>query len=124
MTEAAKAEGYSHTAFCSWVIDSAEFADEYARAREIRAEVRAQQIDDIASKAERGEIPSDVARVVIDARKWAASKLAPKRYGDRQTVAHEGEVKIEHSGLSPEARLEKLAELAKQHPELLAKLKA
>ena len=48
---------------------------------------------------ERGELDPQAGRVVIDARKWAASKLAPKRYGERIaqeiTGADGGPVKTE-----------------------------
>jgi hypothetical protein len=31
----------------------------------------------------------------VDARKWKASKLAPKRYGDKMDLNHSGNLKIE-----------------------------
>jgi hypothetical protein len=39
-----------------------------------------------------GKITSDMARVELDARKWFASKLLPKKYGDK--VEHEGNVNV------------------------------
>lgn len=83
MYKACEAEGVKHSTFLGWVTQRAELADKYARARECRAELRADQIDELASKVERGELDPQAGRVVIDARKWAASKLAPKRYGER-----------------------------------------
>jgi len=65
-----------------WRINRAEFSEQYARARERRAEVLADEILDIADKAEDAQI----ARLQVDARKWAASKLDPKRYGDRLDI--------------------------------------
>lgn len=34
------------------------------------------------------------ARLRVDARKWIAAKLKPKRYGDRQTLEHEGSINL------------------------------
>jgi len=34
-----------------------------------------------------------VARVVLSGLQWRASKLAPKKYGDKVKVEHEGEQK-------------------------------
>ena len=65
-----------------WRINRAEFSEQYARARERRAEVLADEILDIADNAEDAQI----ARLQVDARKWAASKLDPKRYGDRLDI--------------------------------------
>ncbi len=36
---------------------------------------------EIEAKVLAGEIPPDVARVVISSKQWRASKLAPKKYG-------------------------------------------
>lgn len=86
MRKACSAEKVAPSTFCGWVTQDAELAEQYARARDVRAEVRADQIDEIAEKVEMGLIAPDVGRVVIDARKWAASKLAPKRYSEK-TIA-------------------------------------
>lgn len=65
-----------------WRINRAEFSEQYARARERRAEVLADEIVEIADTAEDAQL----ARLRVDARKWAASKLDPKRYGDRLDI--------------------------------------
>ncbi len=41
---------------------------------------------EIEAKVLTGEIPPDVARVVIWSKQWRASKLAPKKYGDKAHV--------------------------------------
>lgn len=68
-----------------WLSRHEEFVQEYARAREQQADVYSQEIVDIADSA----TPEDymVAKLRADARKWAASKLAPKKYGDRMALA-------------------------------------
>lgn len=65
-----------------WRLADAEFSAQYARAREARAEVLADEIVEIADTAEDAQL----ARLRVDARKWAASKLDPKRYGDRLDI--------------------------------------
>jgi len=60
-----------------------EFAAQYARAMELRADYHAHRIESLADAVERKEIAPDAARVAIDARKWTAAKLRPKVYGDR-----------------------------------------
>lgn len=96
------AEGESLRAICAsdsmpskaavfrWLGERAEFRDQYARAREEQAESLADEITEIADTAEDAQI----ARLRIDARKWVASKLKPKRYGDRLELS--GELKHQH----------------------------
>lgn len=60
------------------------FREQYAHAREMQAETYADRIVDDAEEA----TDAALGRLRMDARKWAASKLAPKKYGDRQTVEH------------------------------------
>src|SRR5438046_2502910 len=65
-----------------WVINrDAELAKQYAQAREQQAQVWADEVVDIADEA----TPDDaqVARLRVDARKWVAAKLLPKKYGDQ-----------------------------------------
>jgi len=67
-----------------WRNQSAEFRAQYARAREEQAHVYAERVVEVAQNAEDAQL----ARLEMDALKWAASKLAPKDYGDK--VAHVG----------------------------------
>ena len=67
-----------------WLIDEdkPEFQAQYAHAREEQADFYADAIIEEADKA----IDKDsaaAAKVKVDARKWVASKLKPKRYGDK-----------------------------------------
>jgi len=77
-----------------WLIDKKEFSAHYAHARELQADVCADNIYAIANeKPERIPISEGVSRIDpahvndkrlrCDAEKWRASKLAPKKYGDR-----------------------------------------
>ncbi|QIU92140.1 helix-turn-helix domain-containing protein [Yokenella regensburgei] len=66
-----------------WLNDFESFSEQYARARESQAEMYAEEIISIAdsSTEEAGAVAK--ARLQVDARKWYASKVAPKKYGDR-----------------------------------------
>jgi hypothetical protein len=70
----------------SWLQEDKALAEQYAHARERQADFYADEIIEIADAA------SDPAkaRLQVDARKWKASKLAPKRYGDRVLNEHSG----------------------------------
>ena len=103
------AEGESLRAICAdkampsistvmgWLFDGNhdKFSEQYARAREAQAEIRADEIVDIADDAS-GDFTADKdgklvansehiqrSRLRVDARKWIAAKLLPKRYGDK-----------------------------------------
>lgn len=67
-----------------WLNAHAEFAEKYARAREIQADTKFDEAWLIASTATNETV--QVARLQVDTIKWQASKLAPKRYGDKATV--------------------------------------
>lgn len=61
-----------------WLAEQPEFREMYTRAREERAHLAAEDIIHIADTEE----DPNKARVRIDARKWYASKLNRKDYGD------------------------------------------
>lgn len=65
-----------------WLGAHESFRDQYAFARELQAELNAEEIVDISDNKE-GDVQRD--RLRVDARKWVASKLLPKKYGDRVT---------------------------------------
>jgi hypothetical protein len=66
-----------------WRIEDEVFCSNYARAREARADFRADRIDGYVSKVVDGTLDPNAARVAIDAEKWQAGKEKPKVYGDR-----------------------------------------
>ena len=67
--------------------DVCGFAAKYARARDAGLE---HHIDGLLALADDESIPPDSRRLRVDTRKWIASKLAPKRYGDRIQHEHSG----------------------------------
>ena len=61
-----------------------ELLDRYARARAMQADRLAGEIISIADGASKDTV--NQARLQFDARRWMAGKLAPKTYGDKQTI--------------------------------------
>ena len=85
-TRACKSVGIPMQTMYEWLRKHDEFRDNYARAREDQADTLADQMCDIA------EFDEDVqrAKLKIDARKWVAARMKPKRWGDRQQLEHTG----------------------------------
>ena len=97
----------SNAAFFEWLQKdtSKQYAESYARACEIRAEKLTDEIIQIADEANADIVGVDEktgkpivngeainrSRLKVDARKWLAGKLAPKKYGDKIDVTSKGE---------------------------------
>lgn len=87
-----------------WLSEAPDFREKYTRAREAQAEHYAAEIVDIADEAEVQQVvtPDGVVdfkldatavarnKLRVEARKWVASKLLPKKYGDRVENVHTG----------------------------------
>lgn len=78
------------TTIFRWLRENPEFREQYEAATDMRADSFAEDMLDIADIPpqinEKGGVDSgDVAhmRLRIDTRKWIASKLKPKKYGDK-----------------------------------------
>lgn len=114
------ADGESLRAICSddampckstvfkWLGQQKEFADQYARARETQADALFDEVLDIADDGrndwmerhddqggnigwkENGEALRR-SQLRIDARKWMAGKLRPKKYGDKTLLGSDPE---------------------------------
>ena len=104
---------------CKWLAENTEFSEQYARAREAQADAIFDDILDIADNAKNDWMEREGdggagwqlngehiqrSRVRIDARKWMAGKLAPKKYGDRQEI----DLNV---NMDPDAAKARLAEL-------------
>jgi hypothetical protein len=72
----------SRTTAYKWLAEYSFFANTYARAREERADLVADEIITIADT----EPDPQKARNRIDARKWWAARVNPKAYGDKLTT--------------------------------------
>lgn len=91
------------TTFFQWLSEDEEKNKQYARACELRAEAIFDEILEIADDKSQDELHTENAiiqnsefiqrsRVRIDARKWVASKLNPKKFGDKIQTEHSGEI--------------------------------
>lgn len=78
-----------------WILVHPDFAKDYDRARELQADYLAEQVLEIADKAavRPNKAKSTAARNQMDARKWYAGKVRPKRWGDRVDVNVEAQVR-------------------------------
>jgi len=77
----------------NWLLnpEHKDFLDKYESAKEMQADVYADEMDDIAHDP---TIDTQRARLIIDTRKWTSSKLKPKKYGDKIDMTSGGD-KIE-----------------------------
>lgn len=66
-----------------WLKDHASFSEKYARARQLRAFRRSEDIDEVTQQIKIGQLDPAAGRVVIDSIKWQAGKEAPKVFGDK-----------------------------------------
>jgi len=80
-----------------WITDNKEFSDNYARAREAQADFLADEILEISEHTKEDQTPFTGINVIqrdklrIDTRKWIASKLKPKKYGDKLDLTSGGD---------------------------------
>ena len=100
----------SYQTVYSWLAAHPHFLDQYTRAREEQAETLADEIVDIADETpEMNPIIDRNGELIriemhsaylqwqkqrIEARKWTAAKLRPKKYGDRVTMAGDAEAPL------------------------------
>ena len=85
--------GYAPSNFIRWVDAAPDLQEQYARARERLLDLQAEELEEIGERAAQAVLPVEVAglRLLSDNRKWLLSKLAPKKYGDRTTLAGDAE---------------------------------
>lgn len=102
--------GVSTVSVFRWIEDNEDFRNRYARAREAQADFLADEIIQIADDGSRDTKtifdkagnPIEVedtewtkrSQLRVDARKWTASKLKPKKYGDKIQTEHSGAIDI------------------------------
>src|SRR5581483_2686424 len=79
----------------NWLLVHEDFRQLYARARDIQADLFAEEVVDIADDRRGDLVPGkdgkptpdwenvQRSRLRVDARKWFAGKVAPKKYGER-----------------------------------------
>jgi hypothetical protein len=105
MRSICKADGMPDKAtVCRWLAADEEFRGQYAAARQMQADALADEILDISDDGSNDWMDRETAsggtirvidnehvqrsRLRVDSRKWLASKLAPKKYGDATLLKH------------------------------------
>lgn len=99
------------TSVFKWLREKAEFAQQYARAKEESADALFEELLDIADNGTndwmetQGKDGENIgwklngeamqrSRLRVDTRKWALSKLKPKKYGERIETHHSGAIGV------------------------------
>jgi hypothetical protein len=92
-----------------WVHTHPEFAKMYDTATQVRAEVMVEEMTDISDDTSQDHLEEtwngktytvenkefvQRSRLKIETRKWIASKIKPKKYGDKMQLDHEGSLTI------------------------------
>lgn len=93
LTKICKMDGMpDYTTILEWLHEGnphkEEFSWMYEKARQDQADTLADEIIEIADDARRDNVMA--ARLRVDARKWAAAKLRPRKYGERAEVIGSG----------------------------------
>ncbi len=92
-----------------YLLQHAEAAAAYARARETQADQIACDMLRLADACTEDDVQS--TRAKIDTRKWLLSRWHRKSYGDHQKVEHEGQMNITVvTGVPQSKNLERVAE--------------
>jgi len=113
-----------------WIRELPQFSEQYDKAKVESADALVEDMLDIADNQVEQPVLKDGepimvdgkpvmmkdavgvahAKLRVDTRKWAASKLKPKKYGERSTTVHEGNVGL--TDLTEEGLDERLLQLA------------
>lgn len=108
----------SASTVCRWLAKHEAFREQYTLAREAQADTLTDEMLDIADdgtndwmekKNSEGEVTGveyngeavQRSRLRIDTRKWYASKLAPKKYGEKLDIDHSGGLTVELVNFAP-----------------------
>ena len=93
-----------------WIHRYPEFEKQYVRARELQAEYFLEEIIEISDDGSNDTITKDGkecinsewvqrSRLRVDSRKWAMSKMAPKRFGESKTIKGDKENPLVMQGI-------------------------
>jgi hypothetical protein len=83
-----------------WVVEDEAFASQYARARSIGYDCRAEKAVEDAKEVE----DPQKARLAFDAERWFLGKMKPKVYGDKIDLTTGGEpIKMDETAIAVRA---------------------
>lgn len=98
-----------------WLAEYPSFAKQYAHAREAQADALVDEMLDIADDK---TLDANDRRVRLDARKWLAGKMKPKKYGDKLLVGEDADNPLSKAGV--EIDVFKLADQMREAKRLAA----
>lgn len=81
-----------------WLATKEDFRDIYEKATATRSDVFVEEMLEISDDE---KIEVQRSRLMVDTRKWIASKLKPKKYGDNTTIEHKGTLTVFTADISP-----------------------
>ena len=82
------------TTVFKWIREKPEFAQQYARAKDESAHAHSERILEVVDRVLNDEVNPNAARVAIDALKWTAARMMPKRFGDRVDANLSGDITV------------------------------
>lgn len=101
LRSSARETGLTAPTFLRWCDERHDLAERYARARSLGADVEFEALADLHDEEPKRGPSGGVdagwvawKRLQIDTAKWALSKKAPKRYGDKMETTHLGRMTI------------------------------
>lgn len=85
-----------------WLNAQPTFVEQYTRARDIHAELKFDEIQEIADDGKRDYVLTEAgplvdhdhiarSRLRVDTLKWRLARMAPKKYGDKLETTHRGD---------------------------------
>ena len=80
------------TTLMRWLSKDEGFRQQYTCAKKLQVELKIDGISDIASTATPETI--QCVKLQVDVAKWEASKLVPKKYGDKLDLNHSGTMEV------------------------------
>ncbi|MGJ3354654.1 ubiquitin carboxyl-hydrolase [Providencia sp. Je.9.19] len=101
------------TKIMRWLRENTDFRDQYAKAMESRADAVFEELFDIADDVAEEPAAISKAKLRIDTRKWALSRMSPKKYGDKITTELTGKDggAIQYADITNEELEDRLKEL-------------
>ena len=78
----------STSTVCRWIVSKPEFWEQYREAREAAGFAHADRMIELAELIEQGGIEHQAAKVMMDAYRWAAERMASKHHAPNQKIEH------------------------------------
>lgn len=116
LDKACSIKGLSPASFFRIKRNNPDVQKAFYEAKEVQAELRLSEIDNLESAVLTGELDKDIFSTVVKSKQWSISKLRPDLFGTRTTIDVSGT--IEHSPAKALAKMseEQLLQLAQLTP--------